>query len=170
MKPQSVTAGSATFSRWVALNHRNSNFTAALGFSISSGGSLTAKVQHTFDDVHATQVRSFTRSTTVCTIPITAHGLSASDYVFIEGAGSPFDGEYAVASVVDADNITVTVSNSGATVGSGRVGTARVFDHDTMTGMTSRGSGNYFASPMACRLLITSYTSGVATLTVVERG
>jgi hypothetical protein len=52
MKPQSVTVGSATTSAAIPVNFRSEqSFGIGIGCVINGGGTLTYKVQHTFDDV-----------------------------------------------------------------------------------------------------------------------
>lgn len=170
MKPQTVTVGSATVSAWVPLNPRQNPISVSLAVTLSSGAALTYKVQHTLDNPNDFIDCLATRSTTTATIKYADHGLTTSDYVVIQGV-APFDSGaagYAVASVVDADTITVTVANSGSAGSVVRVARARVFDHDTITGKIAQFSGNYVLPVQACRLNVTAYTSGKATLTVLQ--
>jgi hypothetical protein len=47
---------------------------------------------------------------------------------------------------------------------------ATVHTHDTITGKTADFDGNYSNPPVACRLAITAFTSGSATLRIVQAG
>lgn len=174
MRPVTVRRSAAGFSSWVVVDRYVAGFVVGLGVKLSSNANLTYSVEHTFDNI----LQDFrpngviTRALTVCTVPITNHGLSVNDYVKILGAGDPFDGEYAVASVVDQNNVTVTVANSGATAASiyATVVTARIFTHETLAAKTTSDDGNYVAPPVATRLNVTAFVAGYADLTVTQGG
>jgi len=51
-----------------------------------------------------------------------------------------------------------------------REGDATVHTHDTITGKTADFDGSYTSPPVACRLAITAFTSGSATLRIVQSG
>lgn len=175
MRPTSVSVGSATFSTWIPLDSRNYNFQVGLAVGISSGASLTYSVQHTFDNFweNRTDRYSISRTTTTATVTKVAHGLTAADWISVQGV-APFNGDFAVASVTDADTFTYTVANSGATsqgIGTGNyISTAHVFPHSVVAAKTTNVDGNYQFPPFATRLIISSYTSGTATLTVIQQG
>lgn len=48
--------------------------------------------------------------------------------------------------------------------------TATWVDHPTLTGLTATADGNYQFIPVACRLNVTAYTSGTATICVNQSG
>lgn len=103
MRPTSVTVSGATgSSATIPLNWRSQSF--AVGFGVVITGTLTYKVEHTFDNV--------------------------------------FD-----ASV-----------------------TPTWFDHDLIVGQTANADGNYAFPIVGMRLTVTAWTSGSATLTVVQGG
>lgn len=167
MQTASVTVGSATFSSWVPVHSAQNPTGISLGCTISSGATLTYKVQHTFDNPSNLVDVAISRTTTTATVTYKDHGLVVGDSVIVEGAGAPFDGVYAVASIVDADSFTYTVANSGSTgTREGRLARCRVFDHSALTAKTANSDGNYSFPIAACRLVVTSYTSGKVTLTV----
>jgi hypothetical protein len=172
MRPTSTTLGQAGPSSWIPLNRYQSPFNVALSVTLSSGASLTYKLQHTFDDPQETYACSITRSSTTATVTLTDHGLVANDSVTVIGAGAPLDGTYTVASVVDANSFTYTVTNSGATVSAAgaKLAKHRVFDHEGMTGKTANEDGNYAFPVAAVRLNVTAYTGGKATLTIHQGG
>lgn len=174
MRPQTVRLASATFSPWIVLDHLVQGFVVGLGVKLSSNGNLTYSVQHTFDNILQDEVlnTSLTRSTTTATLTKTNHGLSVADYIKVSGAGAPFDGEYAVASVVDQNSITYTVLNSGLTTSTNqpRFVYARLFTHLTLAAQTTSQQGNYVAPPIATRLIVSSYTAGYADFTVIQGG
>lgn len=173
MRTQTVTQGAAGASAWMPLDTRKNPTSVSLAGTVTSGATLTYKVQHTFDPVQNVQPCSITRVTTTATLTLADHGISStSDSITVVGAGAPFDGTYAVAGITDANVITYTVANSGATSTGGGAGVVvmRVFDHDTMTGKTANDDSNYAYPPTAVRLNVTAYTSGKATLTINQGG
>lgn len=172
-RPSTVRLSSATFSDWIPLNRYVSSFGVGFGVKLSDGATLTYSVQHTFDDIYERYGDfSLTRSGTTATVVKTNHGLSVGDWSYQTACGAPFDGAYAVASVVDADTYTFTVLNSGATSKNpgGWLQTARVFAHADIAGETASADGNYQFPPRACRLIVSAYTDGFADLTVISAG
>lgn len=174
MRPVEVTLGAAGFSPWIPVNRMipQGEFAIGLGVKLTSGASLTYSVQHTMDDLHViTQSFSISRSTTTATVTQTDHRLSVGDWILVENGGAPFDGEFAVAAITNANVYTYTVANSGATSlasGVGTLHTGRVFEHATLTGLTASANGNYAFPPWAARLYISTYSSGKATLTLLQ--
>ena len=170
MRPVTQRLSAAGFSPWVVLNQYGPNADVGLAVKLSSNGNLTYSVKYTYDPlIAATLKSSLTRVTTSLTVPITNHGLSVDDSVVIQGFGTPFDGDFAVASVTDQDNVVVTVANSGATGIASNLGvvfTARVFTHPVLAALTASADSNFDKPISACRLIITSYTAGYADLTV----
>lgn len=163
-----VTVSSAASSAWIPLDRYQSSFSVSLAGVISSGATLTWKVEHTFGNVLRPEPCSISRSTTTATLSYTNHGLSVGDSIIVSGGGSPFDGTYAVASVVDANTLTYTVTNTGSTLVSARVCLLPVFDHETLVGQTTDADGNYAFPCTACRLTVTAYTSGFVRLTAIQ--
>jgi hypothetical protein len=51
MRPQSVTVSSQTTSAAVPMDHQCNPFSVGVACVVSAGGTLTYKVQHTFDDI-----------------------------------------------------------------------------------------------------------------------
>lgn len=174
MRPQTLRLSAAGFSPWLNINRMPAGeFGVALHVELSNGASLTYSVQHTFDPIYTpTKEWSASRTTTTGTITKANHGLSVGDSVEMDAA-APFNQAYAVASVVDANNFTITVADSGATsvpVGWSNLWSARLVETSGMSGLTASADGNYAFPPTACRLVITSYTSGFADLTVIQAG
>lgn len=100
MRPTSVSRSAAGTSAWIPVDYRQNPFNIGLGLVIS--GTLTADVEHTFDDVFDSSV------------------------------------------------------------------TPTAFKHDTMTGKSANDDGNYAFPIRAIRLNLTAYTSGSATLTILQ--
>lgn len=168
-RPVTVRLAAAGFSDWIRLNQYSNSYGVGLGVKLSSNGNLTYTVQHTFDDIYERTAVNFSRSTTSLTVTKVNHGLSANDWVKIEG--SPiWDAQYAVASITDQNNFVVTVANTGVTSGSGWIKTARVFDHEDLAAETASADGNYEFPPQACRLIVSVWNAGYVDLTVVPGG
>lgn len=175
MRPAEVSLSAVGFSPWIPIDRYVVGFGVAVGVKFSSDATMTVSVQHTLDDLYQVLEPyqfSLSRSGTTCTLNLSNHGLSVGDWVKVFNAGSPFDGEYLVETVEDANNVTFTVSNTDATTGGPyrRLQWARVFNHAVLAGITSSQDSNYAYPPRACRLRCTAYTSGTATLTVVPGG
>lgn len=166
----SVTVGSATKSAWIPLDPNQAPFAVGFGVTLPATVNLTYKVQHSFDTPARGVLCQITRSTTTATLTLTDHGLTTSDSIVVSGAGAPFDGTYDVAGVTNANVITYTVSNSGAALSdpAAKVAVMRVFDHPVVTGKTAASDGNYAFPVRAVRLNVTAYTSGKATLTLLQ--
>lgn len=175
MRPVYQRLSAAGFSDWVPINYRpRGNFAIGLAVKLSDGATLTYSVQSTLDDIYAKKDNfSIARVTTTATVTLVNHGLSVGDWTQFSGAApAPFLGQFSVASVVDADNFTFTVPDSGAASLSGSAGawlqTARVFEHDTITAETTSQTGNYAYPPRATRLIISAYTDGFADFAIIS--
>lgn len=183
MRPVDVSLKALGFSNWIPLDYLQNGFSVGLGFSISSGASLTATVQHTFDDLlqndHPVQI---SQSTTVITVTDTGftplyagtdslggHNLSPGDSVIVQGSKvNGMDGTFAVQTVPNNTSYTLTslVSQTAVADPGVQVASARVFPHATMVAMTARTDGNYAFPPMFVRLLLTAWASGTASLMI----
>lgn len=180
MQPISVTVGSATTSNWIPLNTKKPYFATSLFVGFPATCVLTYSVQHANPnntDGHspvsgndAGVLAKLTRSTTTATLIWPDHGLTTSDSLIVQGAGGTMDGTYAVASVVDANTLTYTVTNSGITTAKDgfQVLLLKVFNHASLVGLSAAANGNYAFPVPFVRLNVTAYTSGKATLTVVS--
>jgi hypothetical protein len=174
MRPATVRVTAAGFSNWIPLTWLVPGFVVGFGVKLSSNANLTYTVQHTFDNILTpfAPLSPITRSTTVATVPITNHGLSVADWIHVQGAGAPLDGDFAVASVPNQNSVTYTVANSGAAFSAPgvMVATARIFPHSILFNQTASADGNYFAPPFATRLNVSAFTAGYADLTVINAG
>lgn len=173
MRTTSITGPASTApSAWLPIDNSLMGFGAALNCTISSGANLTYKVQYTADKMYNFQPCTITRSATTATLKLTAHGVSGvTDSIVVRGSGdSNLDGVFPVASIVDANTITYTVANTGATLAANtaEVNILRVFDHSTITGKTANQDGNIAFPITAVRVVNTIWTSGTVTLTVNE--
>lgn len=175
MLPVVQRLSAAGFSPWIPVPRvSRSSFKVGFGVKLSSGASLTYSVQHTMDYFYnKTHSFSISRTTTTATVTRTNHGLSVGDWTLFSNCAAPFDGEYQVVTVADANTFTFTVANSGAASvahGAGLLQTARVFSHADIAAETASADGNYEFPPMAIRFIITTYVSGFADFTVIMVG
>lgn len=172
------TVAGGAFGPWLPLDYQQRPFNVALMVSLSEDAAgITYSVEYTPDNPNssrATQnpVASLTRAAAVATLTFAQpHGLLAGDSVQVINSGDPnLDGQQAVASAPTPTSLTYAVANTGATVGSpnmSAVGT-RVFPHATLVALTARASGNFAFPCMACRLHVTAWTAGSATLEVIQ--
>ena len=181
MQQTQVTVGSATTSAWIPLNTKKPYFATALFVGLTGTVNLTYKVQHAvptntngdhkpISGNDANVLAKLTRSSTTATLIWPDHGMTTADSIVVQGASTEMNGTYAIASIVDADTLTYTVTDAGATVaGDGfQVMLLKVFDHDVLAAKTTADDGNYAFPVPFCRLNVTSYTSGKATLVVVS--
>jgi len=156
---QTMTVTEGTVGAWQPVDRRSYG---TIGFTVrphtSSAG--TYSVNYTLSDLQRGRENCvLSRTTTTLTITYPTHGLTTADDVIISGVlGSDYGGRYKVASVVDANNITVTVADAGsatlATVA--RVVVDTVTDFSAVSGLLS---GNIFASISAIRLDATNVTT-----------
>lgn len=168
MRPVRVRLAAAGNSVWIPIDRYDTSIAVLLSLVFSSNKNLTANVQYTSDPLES-QACNITRSGTTATLTLANHGLSVGDSVVVQGAGSTLDGTYAVASVVDQNNITYTVANSGVTVAVGaQVTPLRVFAHPVLTTITANADSNFTVPPTACRLNVSSYTAGYVDLNVIS--
>jgi hypothetical protein len=107
MRPIRVSVGSATTSAVIPMDQYISPFNVGLSVNLTAGASLTYTVEHTFDDVFA--------------------------------------------------------SNFSAA-------TAKWYPHATLAAKTASADGNYAFPVTAIRLNVTPYTSGTATMNLVQAG
>jgi len=174
MRPIYTSVGLVGTSPWVPINYQEyrAGFNTSLGAVLTTGASLTYTVQHTYDDPNRHYHVLVSRSGTTATMIATDHGLVAGDSIIVGAGGAPFDGTFTVASVIDANTLTYTVSNSGPLTASPEVFTAllRVYPHSTLVNKTTRSEGVYTSPVTGVRLICTSHTTGYVTLIVVQAG
>lgn len=181
MQQTQVTVGSATFSNWIPLNTKKPYFATALFVGLTGTVNLTYSVQHAVptntggdhkpmsgNDMGV--LTKLTRSSTTATLIWPDHGMTTSDSIVVQGASTEMNGTFAIASIVDADTLTYTVTDAGDTVaGDGfQVMLLKVYNHASLAALTTAANGNYSFPVPFVRLNVTSYTSGKATLVVVS--
>ena len=181
MKTTQQSLAAVGVAPWMNADYYQTPPAITLAGFISSGATLTWAAQYTVDPLGPEAYRPVGISQTTTVITVTdvgtpqlgnGHGLSVADYVKIVGSGAPsVDGEYAVTTIVDATHYTLTslvsqsVTSSQATVVS-----ARIFTHTVLTGQNGRQVGNFAFPIRAVRLAVTAFTSGVATLEILQGG
>lgn len=174
VRPVTHRMDAVEFTPWVLANRYSNSFGIGFGVKLSDGATLTYYVQHTFDDLYEVYKNlTIARVTTTATVTQVAHGLSVGDWAKITNAGDAnLNGEYSVASVVDVDNFTYTVADTGAAAAGGNVGLqkARVFNHSAVENETTSQDGNYEFPPRAIRANCTAWTDGQADFTVIQAG
>lgn len=173
MRPTEVTLAANGATAWIPIDYLSIAFGVGLGLSFTPSASATAAVQHTFDGPEERHGVLVSRSGTTVTVVDSGlagvgHLLSVSDDVILDGTGV-FDGEYAVASVTNSTTYTLTTVASGTVALTQAYATGmRVYVHPELTGQTSRADGNYAFPIRACRLSVSSYSSGTVSLKVLQ--
>ena len=191
MRPVRVYLNAAGYSQWVLLSYLESWFGATASVVLSSGANLTYSVQYAmdFDQVDPQNPIgrvSISRSGTTATVTdpgpyALGHGLSTGDCVFVAGSGSAVLDSPTVpafgtgplgwtVTATGANTYTYTVANSGPTsdTGNAYVSRFRVFTHAVLASQTVRNTGTFNYPIRACRLYISSYTSGYADMTILQ--
>lgn len=95
MRRQTITVGSATSSAAIPVDNRAATFAIGIGCVVNGGGTLTYKVQHTFDDVFNSAVTP-----------------TWFDHSVIAAQTANKDGNYAFP--IQAVRLTVTAYTSGS--------------------------------------------------------
>lgn len=159
-----------------------------LGLTFSFNANMTVSVQYTYDDPQQNPRQvTINRAGTVATITDNGHNLNVGDSVLISQDSSGTFGSppvqpgsavlpaisYDIATVVDANNYTITVPNSGS-VGpvTAALQSFRVFTHPTLQNISgnppAKVDGNFAFQIAAFRLKCTVYAAGTATLTAQQ--
>ena len=157
MRPIRKTVAAAAIGDWIPVNRRS---WGNIGFTVNPQPSAagTYAVQFTESQLqNGTKKVPISRSTTVLTVNLVNHGGAVGDDAAVTESGD-YDGVLVIASVVDADNFTVTVSASGDS----RSATIAVVIADDVAGFTAasgKDSGLINASVVAIRLNCTNSTT-----------
>lgn len=175
MYPITQRLSAAGYAPWVPINRLQTSFNCNVSAMLSSGAVLTYSIEYSLDNaqdpMNLTQNFTLSRTTTVLTITKTAHGLAVGDWVKLWGnGGANLDAEFNVASVVDANNVTVAIADSGLTAGNGTgwMQTLRVLPLTSPTGNTVDGSYGLDHVVTAVRINVSSWTSGTVDFQVVQ--
>ena len=162
---------------WIWHDDYQTPFGVTLAGYISSGAVLTWAVQYICDPLGEDAARDVSISQVASnTINVTdpgpkgrgGHGLSTGDYVKLFGTGNAGVDIEGSVTFTDATHYSVQSPNNQTFAGNARAITGRVFTHPTLTGQNARATSNYNSPVRASRLQITAYTSGVATLEILQ--
>jgi hypothetical protein len=173
MRPvrQTYSTTGAGFLPWVPISYLEGYFNVGLAVLPSSAaGGASFSAQYTMDDLSTFRVdRSFSQTTTTVTINDPLHGLSVGDSVGIQRSNAGIDGVWQVASIVDINNYTVTVTKSQSLVSTLETNILRVF---TSTGIpaasAARINTNLTQPATAVRLAVAALTSGSLDFLVLQ--
>ena len=180
MRPTFVQLGAVGYTPWVPVDRMQLAFAVSCAVTLSSGAVLTYTLQHTFDDSVTEQSRPVSvvqSASTTATITDAGppgnidngHGLSTGDSVTLDSTQTGIDGTYGSVTVVSATQYTVvTTINQTATATFAKAKTFRAFPNASLAAQTARGAASYGYPISAVRLNITAWTSGTATLVVVQ--
>ena len=112
MRPIRRTVAAAAVGAWIPLNKMSRDHA---GIAVNPHDSVTGgtyTVNYTQSALNRKgPVCTFSRTTTVLTVTLPNHGLSITDEVSIQSRD--YNGIFTPASIVDDDNFTVTVTDSG---------------------------------------------------------
>lgn len=140
--------------------------TAATGTAGPAGGTIS----YSYPRINLTNPFTTTNGSATVTVTHTAHGANVGDYVIFSGgssvAGLTIVGEFAVASVVDADNYTITAASTANANASGG-GTVSVIylvplQQTSVSASVGYGTGAYGAGAYSA--------SGASTTVVLTNG
>lgn len=177
MRPAQVYLVAAGKSPWIPVDYLSIAPSVGLATGISSGGSATWEVDETPDGAETKHPVTVTRATTVITVADfgpdgkSGHLLVVGDDVILQGTGfTGGDGEFTVASVVDANHYTLTSGTSGTATGSPNTyaTTFRIFPDATLKALTARTQGSINFPTRAVRLNVGTYGSGTIWLKVLQ--
>lgn len=152
MRLKRFTVAAGAKSPWIPLNRRS---WGDVGFIVSpqNGALGTYNVEVTENDIQFGEKATLSRVTTVLTIVLPNHGLTTVDGVFITRTNNnDYSGFFEVATIVDLNTITVTVTDSGQDAPTGFVSSVIKNDITGFSAVTGRKAGNIFASVVAVRL------------------
>lgn len=163
-----------TYSGWIRLSPYSYDFNVGFVASPHNGTTGTYSVQATESNPEEFLACQYTRVTTTLTINYPeAHGLSVADGVILRG--SPWDTtngqSIQVASVVDADTITIAVADTGPAAGVVDVNSLVIVDLSSYSAVSARQQGTVVGSTQMVRVAKASGTlAGKVTLTVTQSG
>jgi len=181
MRPTQVTLSAAGNSPLIFTDYEQTPFCLSLAACCTSGATLSYQPQVSIDNPSPEWYRGVTVSQTTTVITITndygppgngaTHGLSVGDIVQLIGTQGD-DGLYPVASIVSATSYTLTSPTSKSfTGGPGSQATSfRMFpSYVAVVGGTTARTLSSYVVPISCvRLVVSAYTGGSCTLTVLQ--
>lgn len=164
---------SPDFSPWIRVNHGVEDYSLGIRFNPHTGATGTYSIEGCLSNPEEFVKAQFTRSTTTLTINFIDedHGLIAGDGVQFQGSDwDRTDGKsYPLAGITDADTITVTVANSGATSGTIMVAKYRIEALDGLDTVSGRQSASTTGGMQMIRANVDGGSfSGKGTLEVTQ--
>lgn len=166
VKQYRFNAAATGFTPWHALDWRQNPFSVSFLVDIGAG-SGTYTVEYGYCDMIPRQF-NITQSLTVATVKWANHGLDTGDSIIVSGTGTTLDGTYTIASVVDANNITYTATDSATRDVMGTVLGVRVMPHDSVAAATASADGNLAFGVQFVRMRVTVAGSGYFTFIVTQ--
>jgi hypothetical protein len=170
MQSPRLVLSAAGASPWIPTNRLQSTFQIGFAVFLTAGATLTYSVQHTFDPMSQDfRPVSIARSAAVATVTEAGHTLRIGDNIIVVDRDSPVfttGASGAEITAVGASTYQYAVPSSGATASgqNAKLQSFRVLNHSAVVAATADADGNYDFPVTAVRLIITSYTSGSATL------
>lgn len=176
MRSYSVTCDSTatpTFSPWLRLNHYMWDYSIGFRAQPATGTTGTYSIQESLSNPEQFVMCNFSRSTTTLTLTYTNHGLVVGDGVFLQG--TPWDTtngqSIAVATVADANTMTLTVANTGATAGALAACFIRINTDSNYSAVSDVQTGSTTGGMQLIRVAkLTGTLSGRVTLEVTQSG
>ncbi len=175
---QLYTALAAGFSPWVMVNYLQPTFNVAMAVLPSADATgASFQVQYTMDDLSVLRPVQLSQATTVISVTDPLHGLSTGDSVTLQATGTgqssgpvSIDGTYQIASIVDANNYTVTGGTSQTVSSRGALSTPqRVFPFTGIPAASAARIANNLLQPCtAVRLDVAALTGGHLDFLVIQ--
>jgi hypothetical protein len=164
--------GTLAVSPWIVLNTYMWDYNVGFRTLPAAAATGTYSIQETLSNFETFTQCPFTRSTTTLTITFTAHGLTTSDGVVLSGSSWDQPGyTFPVASVVDANTITVAVANSGPSSGTVLVAPIMINTDSNYSAVSGAQTGATIAGITGIRVVKGGGTlAGKVTLEVVQSG
>ena len=172
------TAAGGAFGPWIPLDYTQRPFNVALMVSLSSDAAgITYSVEYTPDNPNQgkstrNNLVSLLRAAAVATaVFANPHGVVTGDALKVYNSGDPnLDGDQAITAAPSITSLQYACGNTGLLVASPYVEAIpiRVYPHATLVALAAKAAGNFAFPCMACRLHITAWTAGSATLEVIQ--
>ena len=159
------------FQPWITINYLQATFNVNIAIIPSSAATISVTVQYTLDDPSLSRNVTVSQAgSTTATITDANHGLSVADSVDLMQTGRGIDGQYQVATVVSANQYTVTVPLSLTYTEFGAQATSfRVYNAASpLVTAAARVVGNLAAPITMVRANIITLTGGTVDLVTVQ--
>lgn len=177
MRPVTRVLSAVGFSSWIVTDYRLNPANITLDVQLSDGAVLTYDVDYTDSDIFEVikPPVALSRVATAATLELyEPHLLVPGDWVAVQDAQAPFDGEFEVVTTPSPTVLTYTVANAGPltperyTIIGVRKANVRV--HGGLAAKTATDVSGLVLPTRAVRLNVTAWTSGEAKLTLIQSG